>query len=215
MKEALLEESASVVSTNDVLCAHMFSMIADSDPRSCSRDLSIAVNTRARMGLPDNLLGNMVVGATISCQAGQASVDIATDIRAAINELAQHGMSHFANKRFITQNGGHAQMSRIIAKALDPVRGTLLVTNWSKFGVYDIDFGEDAPFYFTSISSAPFPWISTIAEGFFNDGLIFTVGLPTSVAERLLAKDVLKDIHKYRDNSMALPELARDLNWMY
>ena len=60
MKQFFLERTGRTLSKNDVLYAHVFSLITDLDNYGKDRYLSIPVNYRDRLGLPQNLLGNMV-----------------------------------------------------------------------------------------------------------------------------------------------------------
>lgn len=73
-----------------------------------------------------------------------------------------------------------------------------MITNWSKFDVFDVVFGEAQPFYFTSLSNYPFSWLSSIMNGFSNNGLIYSVHLPNKLAKKLIEEQNLKEVHKYR-----------------
>lgn len=214
MKQAFLEKNGSTLSTNDALCAHLFTIITECDPNIRSRYLSIAINYRSHTGMPKNMLGNMVTSINIFCPKQETAINIAKKIRHAVNCFADQHLDYFTNSHLITQNGGIANISRFIPKGLDPIRGTLLVTNWSKFGVYDIDFGHAAPFYFTK-KSAIMPWMSSIIEGFSNNGLIFTTNLPSIIANRLVSEKMLAKIHEYRHPSETLPELVTHLKWVH
>ena len=87
----------------------------------------------------------------------------------------------------------------------------MLVTNWVNFGVYNIIFGEAKPFFFSSFGDYPFPWLSSITEGFSNNGLVYSVLLPTKLAKKLMQNDSFRKIHKYRDQIEVMPELVGKL----
>ena len=216
LKKDFLSKGKVPLSTNDVLCAHMFGCIAEADPQKRDRYLSITVNYRPRFNLPENLLGNIITSINImvekECQS--RPVVIAQRLREAILEFADRHLDYFANIALINQYGGSVATRNFIPKGLDPINGTILVTNWSKFGVYSIDFGKRAPFYFTQKSSQPFPWVSGVVDGFDNKGLIFTTNLPTEVVEGLISSDMLATIHRYRSNQEVLPTLANALPWV-
>ncbi len=101
-----------------------------------------------------------------------------------------------------------------INKGIDPIDKTLAVTNWANFSVYDVIFGESQPFYFTPFSDTPMLWLSVINEGFANNGLIYSVVLPSKLAENLIKDDNLQKIHRYRDRQEVMPELVEKLAWL-
>jgi len=215
MKQAFIAKNdGNILSTNDVLCAHMFTIITEYDPKIRNRYLSIAVNYRSKTNLPENLLGNMSASVNIVCQPQQTAASIAKKVRNTIDSFATHGMNYFSNCRFVSQKGSEAKMSRFIYKSIDPAKGCLLITNWSKFDVYNINFGQEAPFYFTPIANVPFPWLSAIVEGFSNNGLIFSVVLPSVIAKKLTSEQGLAKIHQYRNSSETLPGLVTSLKWV-
>ena len=106
------------------------------------------------------------------------------------------------------------KIDRFVATGIDPVKRSLLITSWANFGVYDVTFGDSKPFYFTPLGDYPFPWLSSITEGFSNEGLIYSALLPSKLTKKLKLEDNLKKIHKYRDQKDEMPELAGKLGWL-
>jgi len=199
LRNSLESAAGRKLSTNDALCAHMLALIAERDPRPRSRQLSIAINYRKRLGLPESLLGNMVTSLNIPVESGAPAAKIASDLRGAVNAFADQHMDVRANQRFVASRGGMAHVSRCMPKGVDPMNGTLLVTSWSKFGVYDVDFGREAPAFFSGLGQAPFPWLSSIFDGFRGHGTIFTVHLPRAIAARLADSRGLAAVHRFRE----------------
>ena len=214
MKQEFLERTNQKLSTNDVLCAHLFSIISELDAYNKKRYLSIAVNCRVRTKLPQNILGNFVSSINILTNQRADPFQLAKDLRASVDNFQRLHMNFFATKEYIEQNGGVGKIDRFVATNIDPLKRTLLVTNWANFGVYDITFGDSEPFYFTPFGDAPFPWLSVIVEGFSNDGLVYYVALPSKLAKKLMQDDNLRKIHQYRDQKEIMPELIGKLGWL-
>jgi shikimate O-hydroxycinnamoyltransferase len=214
MKQNFCEKTKRKLSKNDVLCAHLFNVITKSDAYEQKRYLSIAVNYRSRMKLPQNLLGNFISTVNILGARQANPFELARDIRSSIDNFKSMHFNPFATKKYIEQNGGIKKIDRFVATSIDPLNRTLLISNWANFGVYNITFGDLKPFYFTSLVDCPFPWLSGIVEGFSENGLIYSVLLPSKLAKKLMQVDSLKEIHKYRSLEEIMPELVRELEWL-
>ncbi len=214
MREEFLAKTAQKLSTNDVLCAYLFSIISELDAYKKKRYLSITVNYRSRTQLPQNILGNFISFINILTNQRVEPFQLAKEIRASVDHFQSLHMNFFATQKYIEQNGGIKKIDRFVPTSLDPINRTLAVTNWANFGVYDITFGDSKPFYFTPFGDAPFPWLSVIVEGFSNDGLVFYVALPSKLAKKLMQEDNLRKIHQYRDQKEIVPELIGKLGWL-
>lgn len=214
MKQTLSALAGVDLSRNDVLCAHLFGAITGLDKKVRERCLSVVVNYRSRVGLPDNLLGNMFTFLNLMFTENKEPACTATDLRRSIENFTSEYLDFFSTKQEIEANGGIGRANRFLAKALDPIKQNILITNWANFGVYDVTFEKARPFYFTPFGDFPFPWLSAIAEGFSGSGLIYAAVLPTKVAKRLLQDKTLSEIHKYRDPGDPLPDLARKWPWI-
>ncbi len=95
---------------------------------------------------------------------------------------------------------------RFVPTGIDPINRTLLISNWSNFGIYDVVFKESEPYCFTPLEDTPVPWISILADGFSNSGLMYTALLPNALAKAFMQKENVKYIHQYRDQYEVLPE---------
>lgn len=214
MKQDFIERTGKNLSKNDVLCAHLFRIISELDDYHKKRYLSIAINYRARMKLPQNILGNFVSTTNILTSQLVNPFQLAQELRASVDNFQRLHMNFWATKQYIKEKGGSKKIDRFIDLSIDPLNRTLLVTNWVNFGVYDVTFGEAKPFFFSSFGDHPLPWLSSISEGFFNNGLIYSVLLPTKLAKKLMQDDNLQKIHKYRAQNEVMPELVGKLDWL-
>jgi shikimate O-hydroxycinnamoyltransferase len=213
MKQELSEKADKKLSKNDVLCSHLFEIISKLDGDNRAKCLAIVVNYRSRLELPQNILGNFFSLLNVSTSKQVDPVRLSKNIRGAIDNFQLLHMDFFATKNYINENGGIEKIDRFMIKDIDPIKKTLAVTNWANFSVYNIRFGESQPFYFTPLNDRPFPWLSVISEGFDN-GLIYSVVLPSKLAKNLIRYDNLQKIHRYRDRQEVMPELVEKLAWL-
>jgi shikimate O-hydroxycinnamoyltransferase len=222
MRQELSEKADKKLSKNDVLCSHLFGIISELDGDDSHKKrlhqrakcLAIVVNYRSRLELPQNILGNFVSTINVSTSQQVDPVRLSQNIREAIDNFQRLHMDFFATKNYINENGGIEKIDRFIIKGIDPIKKTLLVTNWANFSVYDVIFRDSQPFYFTPLNDLPFPWLSVINEGFANHGLIYSVVLPSKLAKNLIRDDNLQKIHRYRDRQEVMPELVEKLAWL-
>lgn len=204
MKQVFIEKTGKTLSRNDVLCAHMFSLITDLDDYAKDRYLSIAINYRDRLGLPQNLLGNMVDFINVSLPQSASPFEAARAIRENLN-CFESKPTVLSTHQYIRENGGGKKIQRFLSKSIDPLRRSVTISNWSKFGVYDISFLEAKPLYFTSVGDLPFPWLCAITNGLSNQGLIFSALLPTKLVQKLKQPNSLETLHQYRNPNEICP----------
>lgn len=214
MKQEFSEKADKKLSKNDVLCSHLFGIISELDKDERAKCLAIVVNYRSRLELPQNILGNFFSTLNLSTSQQVDPLRLSQNLRGAIDNFQRLHMDFFATKNYINENGGIEKINRFIIKGIDPIKKTLFVTNWANFSVYDVIFGGSQPFYFTPFGDPPFPWLSIISEGFANNGLIYSVVLPSKLAKNLIQDDNLKKIHRYRDQKEVMPELVEKLAWL-
>lgn len=197
MRERHSAAAGQHLTANDVVCAHVMELVSDLDDPGRERLLAIAVNYRARVGLDAGLLGNMVAPMEVPCHPGDNATDIAARIRHGIENYVEEHLSLHASLKFIAELGGVRQLERCLPNAIDPMNRTLLVTNWSHFGVYDIAFGGQRPVYFTPAGGTPVPWAAWLVEGRANRGLFLTIYLPREVALRLTSPEGKARLHRF------------------
>ncbi|MBE9060501.1 acyltransferase [cf. Phormidesmis sp. LEGE 11477] len=215
MKRVFSRQARQALSRNDVLCAHLFGLITDLDNYKEDRCLAIALNYRNRTGLSQGLLGNLIDTVDIVLPQDACPFVVAQAIRKGIENFETEHLSVMSTHRYVEDNGGVRKIQRFVSRGVDPMRRSILMTNWSKFGVYDISFLEANPLYFTSVDDLPVPWICTIVEGFSNQGLICSAHLPAKLVQKLKQPNMLKRLHQYRDPKETHPSQIENLAWLY
>ncbi|MCP4136054.1 MAG: vinorine synthase [bacterium] len=215
MKNDLLSRSSLRLSTGDILSTHLFSLIKKEDRIKKKSNLSITVNYRPRVNLPQTLLGNHLASIIIPIEPGTGHLELAETFRKALNNYESQYMNYHTTAKYVNENGGAKKINRFLQRAIDPINRGLLITNWSKSGIYDVTFGDAKPFFFMPIGKVPFPWLSSLIEGFARSGLLYSVVLPSDIAKRLIKKENLQLIHKFRDDKDPLPDEVNKLKWIY
>jgi hypothetical protein len=215
IRDALQAESGVELSANDALCAHMFSLIADFDPKPRSHQLSIGVNFRTRYGLSPMLLGNMISALNVVREPGEPAANVAVGIRRGLDHFADSHMDYFSNERFIAAEGGASTAARMIFPVgLDPLRGNLLLSNQTGFDVCSLDFGGARAFAFDTIGMATMPWLSSLTDGFWSRGSIFGACLPQEITRKLCSETGLHSVHRYRPTGDERPHWVEKLSWL-
>lgn len=198
MREQLSAAAGRRLTVNDAVCGHVMELVSSFDDPRRERLLAIAVNYRARIGLDAGLLGNMVAPMEVPCRPGDDAVRMGTRIRDSVEHYVEEHLSLHASMKYIDEIGGRRQIGRCLPNAFDPLNRTLLVTNWSHFGVYDIAFCGQKPVFFTPAGGTPVPWAAWLVEGRANRGLFLTIYLPREVALRLTSPAGKARLHRFR-----------------
>lgn len=195
--EALRQDLGSSLTRNDVLAAHLLNLMALCRTDQASvHNASIVLNFRKRIGMPLNVLGNFVDAVPLQIPQPQPVDTLAQAIHAAVQSYGPETVKCHPTLDFIKKFGGIKQVHRILPTDYLPQNRNLIITNWSNFGVYSIDFGIAKPHLFLPIGRALIPWVCCIVEGFDNQGLLATLLLPSKVAKRL--SSMQEEVHKYR-----------------
>jgi hypothetical protein len=198
MREQLSAAAGQRLTTNDVVCGHLMDLVSTLDNLGRDRILAIAVNYRARVGLDAGLLGNLVAPMEVSCHPGDDAACIGVRIRHGLDNYLKEHLSLHASLGYIARHGGARQLGRCLPNAFDPLNHTLFVTNWSRFGVYDVSFGGQMPAYFTPAGGSPVPWAAWLVEGRGNQGILLSSYLPRDVARRLASPEGSARLHRFR-----------------
>jgi hypothetical protein len=196
--------------TNEVLCAHMVEQIRRLEPDFGPRTLGLAINFRQRVGLPAELLGNMVSDLRLISPPGEAPQSFARRLRAAVDRFGEEHLDAVVTSRYLESLSPSA-WRRCVPLSMDPLRRVLMLSNVSGFGVYDLDFGAGRPSYFTSLTRAPVPWLGGIVEGFGGRGRLFGAYLPRRIDEALASPRGRAQLHMFRDGGEVDPELSRQI----
>jgi hypothetical protein len=185
--EALRRASSAdgYVSVNDALCAHITLVLRRMHGTSGSTNLCMVVNFRNRVGLPENIVGNMLSLLVQPVDEDATPLRLARRVRVGLDDFADKHADYQATMRVLDAHAKVSDRRRMISRHFRPGRGDLFVTNWGKFGAYDLEFGTSKPIQFhpllLGVNSLP-PWIMVIYERPHSRGLTVTVGLPSAVA---------------------------------
>jgi hypothetical protein len=207
LKVTLSKLSGKKLSRNDVLSAHLLNIIAQ-----CRKDnapmhqLSLILNLRTRLSIPHNVLGNFLNSVSIKFSNSTSSDALASIIHLAVKNFTPENPIQVL--KFISNNGGIKNLSRIIPQVFLPKNKNLVLSNWSNFGVYSIDFGIAKPYLFLPVGEAPCPWVSCVVEGFENKGLLVALALPYGIANRFSSSEMLEKIHVYRNPDLSVNDLS-------
>lgn len=214
MHESYRQRSDRFLSVNDALSAHILSVFTDTFEHKGQlypREMDMAINFRSRARLDKSLMGNMVSTVKISHIPGDSAVKLAQGIRHKVEHFENEHLDYYASLEYIEKHGGRDKIAQFIPDWLNPYGNSLLLTSWANFGVYDIDFGVERPFYFATMGPALFPWISNIVEGPNNTGLSYVVSVPKSVSDDTIKNTLLGKINQFRKPDEVIPELVRSL----
>ena len=129
------------LSANDVVCAHVSEALMKADPAVDRRTLAIAVNARNRCGLDPMLVGNIITTLNVDLRRGEAAGSIAERIRHNVDHFADEHCDMRINQQFLDAAGAW-RAARCVSTAFNPARWNPLVSNWSGFGVYRIQFED-------------------------------------------------------------------------
>ena len=188
------------VSPNDAVCAHVAEAVMRADPGVDRRTLAIPVNTRQRCGLDPMLLGNVITTLNLPIRRGEPAGAIAGRIRDAVDHFADRHSDMRANQQFF-DGLGPLHAGRCVSVAFNPDRWTMLISNWSGFGVYRVRFEGAKPCYFTPVAKVPVAGLGALVDGVGGGGLMFQISLPPAEFEALSRGAMGDYIHRFRTSA--------------
>ncbi|GLZ42971.1 acyltransferase [Actinokineospora sp. NBRC 105648] len=207
MRDEVSTRADRKLSTNDVLVGHVASTLRELDDDPAARSIAMPVNVRRFLGLPLGVIGNLVSEILLHCPPAASAEEIATGVRSAVETFPRSHLNLRTNKEFLASVGRN-RLRECVPIGFDPRERTLTITNWSRFGIYDVSFGGATPVFFSPTSNLQLPWVSWIVEGFANTGLLFTIAVPARLATTLRGTAGREALHRYRSADDPLPELA-------
>jgi hypothetical protein len=207
LRQKFSAEAGTALSVNDVLCAHLVSTIRELDQDAEDRFVAIPVNVRRLLDLPPTVIGNLLGEIHLPTTGGVPAEALAAEIRAAVGDFAGSHLNLRANQAFLA-SVGRSRFRDCVPVGFDPMHKTFTVSNWSRFGAYDIAFGGQRPVLFSPAANLQVPWVSWLVEGFDNTGFLYTVALPAKLAARLRGDTGRAALHRYREPGDPLPALA-------
>jgi hypothetical protein len=212
LRASTSDKAGHKLSRNDVICAHLLDLLVRCrKDKSTTQSTTIVVNIRPRIGMLSKVLGNYL-GAASLCLPKSNTIEIfAKSIHLSVKNFLTTSFDHNHTQEFVQKSGGLKKLGRIIPEAFLPQNKNLIISNWSNFGVYNIDFGISAPYLFLPIGKTLLPWVSCIVEGFDAKGLLVTAVLPFKVAKQLAHPSMQKLIHSHRRKSDLETPILQDL----
>jgi Transferase family len=204
-------ENRMRLSVNDVVCAHVSEALMNADPAVDRRTLAISVNTRNRCGLDPMLVGNILSALNVDIQRGQTARSIAERIRHDVDHFADEHCDMRINQQFL-DTAGKWRGARCVATGFNPVRWNPLVSNWSGFGVYRIQFEDIFTSYCTPLMKVPVAGYGSLIEGADGRGLVFQMTLPPKDFEAMSSPAIREHLHRFRRADDDIPRLHREVH---
>jgi hypothetical protein len=204
MREAY--RNGTRLSANDVVCAHVSETLMAADPAVDRRTLAIAVNARSRCGLDPMLVGNIITTLNLDLRHGESASSIANRIRHCVDHFGDEHCDMRINQQFL-DTAGAWRAARCVSTAFDPARWNPLISNWSGFGVYGIQFEDALTSYFTPVMKLPVAGLGALMDGIDGCGLVFQMSLPPKEFEAMSRPAIRKHMHRFRCAADDIPRL--------
>lgn len=199
------------LSANDAVCAHVSEAIMNADASVDSRTLAIAVDARNRCGLDPMLIGNMITTLNLDLRRGATARSIAERIRDNVDHFADEHCDMRINQKFLDAAGAW-RAARCVSTAFNPARWNPMVTNWSGFGVYRIQFEDAFLSYCTPLMKLPVAGLGALSEGAHGRGLVFQMSLPPKDFEATSSPAIREHVHWFRCAGDGIPRLHREVH---
>ena len=199
------------LSANDVVCAHVSEALMKADPAVDGRTLAIAVDARNRCGLDPMLIGNIITTLNLDLRRGEAASSIAERIRHNVDHFADEHCDMRTNQQFLDAAGAW-RAARCVSTAFNPARWNPLVSNWSGFGVYRIQFEDTFTSYCTPLMKLPVAGLGALVDGADGRGLVFQMSLPPKEFEATSSPAIREHMHRFRCAGDDIPRLHREIH---
>lgn len=210
MRASLAERAERPLSGNDALCGHLIDAIWSAAEDDQPRRLVVPVNVRPRLDLPEGLIGNVLSEILLELPAHSSAATIGAALYEGRRNLIERHFSLPANQQYLARIG-RAALERCVPIGFDPLHRTVALSNWSRFGLYELSLAGIAPAVFCPAATAQIAWAGWLVEGFGGRGRLCTIAVPARLASALRSGDGQDRLHRYRDGSEQLPELAGQL----
>lgn len=204
-------ESRTRLSANDAVCAHISEAVMQADTTVDRRTLAIAVNARSRCGLDPMLVGNIITTLNVDVQRGEAARSIAERIRDHVDHFADAHCDMRINQRFL-DGAGALRAARCVTVSFNPARWNPVITNWSGFGAYRVQFEAANPCYYTPLMKLPVAGGGVLTEGSGGRGLVFQMALPPKEFEAMCTPAMQAHLHRLRRADDRIPALHREIH---
>jgi hypothetical protein len=194
------------LSANDVVCAHVSEALMKADPAVDRRTLAIAVNARNRCGLDPMLVGNIITTLNVDLRRGETAGSIAERIRHNVDHFAGEHCDMRINQQFLDAAGAW-RAARCVSTAFNPARWNPVITNWSGFGIYRVQFEDTFPSYCTPVMKLPIAGGGALMQGADGRGLVFQMALPPREFEATSSPVIREHVQRFRCAGDDIPRL--------
>nr|WP_232065168.1 acyltransferase [Mycobacterium cookii] len=198
------------LSANDVVCAHVSEALMSADPAVHRRTLAIAVNVRNQCGLDPMLVGNIVTALNVDLRRGETARSIAERIRHHVDSFADEHCDMRINQTFLDAVG-RWRGARCVATSFNPIQWNPLITNWTGFGIYRLQFEGAFAVYCTPVLNIPFAGVGVLIEGADGRGLVFQMTLPPKDFEAMSSPAIRERLSRFRYADDDIPQLHREV----
>jgi hypothetical protein len=184
---AAAASSGGRMSRYDALSAHLFSVIRRLQGATGTQNLNLTVDFRKRVGIPNNVLGNVTTIISHAVDAADTVAAIASGLRTKLEQFAATYVNYHATKRFLDAHRGWWLRMRLVPECFQPGRGDLSVVNWTNAGGYDLIFDTAGPSLILCLAQINGTTASTavIYDSPNRGGAFVALNLPRRLSERL------------------------------
>jgi transferase family protein len=210
MRSAYSEATGRRLSTGDVLCAQVVCAVRELDGDEEDRGLTVPVNVRRPLGLPPEVLGNLLGEVHLETRAGAGPARTAAQLRDAVEDFTGSHLNLRASRAFLAEVG-RSRLADCVPLGFDPAARRYTVSNWRGFGLYAPAFGSRPAVFFSPAAHLQLPWVAWMVEGCENTGTLFTTALPARLAARLRTPRAAPLLHPFRTPTDPLPPTATTL----
>lgn len=203
------------VSRNDALCAHVYSVLRRLSLTSHQTNMCLVVNYRKRVGLSDQVVGNMTSLLSQPVRKQHSASRTALSLRRRLDEYADKHVNYHPTSRVFHACSRPTQRVRLVSRQFRAGSGDIFITNWDNFGAYELAFDEVLPELFCPVvlGSAQLPqWFMIVYELPRAQGLAVTLGLPKAVAKRWQSAEGQALLHSPPFEAARSSERRRELS---
>jgi hypothetical protein len=200
MRKTFARDAGRALTENDALCAHLLDTLCRLDDDTETRRLGFPVDIRPYLKVPPSMVGNLINVVDIARVPGTPPEALAGAVRDAAKDFLRTQLNLRADLAFI-ESCDTAALNGLIARAIDPKRRVLLLSNVGGFGRSDFTFGGRQPAFFCPVRSPTgfrLPWMGVISRGFRGRGHLCTLVLPDPVAQELRRSPGNGLLHRFR-----------------
>ncbi|MGW6918852.1 acyltransferase [Kitasatospora sp. NPDC054939] len=210
MRAEFTGQAGRPLSSGAALAAHVVASVRELDGDPETRTLTMPVNVRRPLGLSPALVGNLLGDLHLPWSPQDGPAALAAAIGDAVEDFARAHLALRSSLDFLAAIGPERRRD-CVPLGFDPAHRRFTLSNWSRFGAYEVSFQGYRPVFFSPAANFPVPWVSWLVEGFGGSGRLLTVVLPARLAARLRGAAGRAVLHRHRRAGDPLPAQAAAL----